>query len=88
MQGLRNIEGYHNNFGPAMAMTLTQRETEILRLVALGQGNRVIGVSLGISLRTVKVHMANIFEKLDVNRRMDAVAMLSTRAYWQEAKAS
>ncbi|MDO8689619.1 MAG: helix-turn-helix transcriptional regulator [Dehalococcoidia bacterium] len=88
MQGLRSIEGYHTNFGPAVAMALTQRETEILRLVAFGQGNREVGVSLGISLRTVKVHMANIFEKLGVNRRMDAVAMLSTRDYWQEARAS
>jgi len=88
VQGLRSIEGYHNNSGPIVAATLTQRETEILRLVALGQGNREIGVTLGISLRTVKVHMANIFEKLGVNRRMDAVSTLSTKAYWQEAKAS
>lgn len=88
MQGFRHVEGYHNKWGSKEAFALTLRETEVLQLVAQGKGNKAIGDSLGISLRTVKVHLANIFEKLGVNRRMEAVALLSSESYWQEARAS
>ncbi|MDP2660836.1 MAG: helix-turn-helix transcriptional regulator [Dehalococcoidia bacterium] len=85
---MRRIEGCHKNLGPSEPTVLTQRETEILRSVALGLGNREIGISLGISLRKVNAHMANIFEKLDVSLCMDAVATLYSLAYWQEARGS
>ncbi|MDP2660841.1 MAG: helix-turn-helix transcriptional regulator [Dehalococcoidia bacterium] len=87
MHGLRS-EGCHKNLGPSEPTVLTQRETEVLRSVALGLGNREIGISLGISLRKVNAHMTNIFEKLEVNLRMDAVATLYSLAYWQEARGS
>lgn len=88
MQRFRNVEGYHSKWGSKEAFALTVRETEVLHLVAQGKGNKEIGDCLGISLRTVKVHLANTFEKLGVNRRMEAVAMLSSESYWQEARAS
>lgn len=88
MQGFRSVEGYHSNWGAKEALSLTMRETEVLRLVAQGKGNKEIGDCLGISPRTVKVHMTNIFEKLGVNRRMEAVAILASESYWQEARAS
>ena len=52
---------------------LTSRELEVLRLVAAGRGNHEIAQALSLSFHTVKNHMQNIFKKLDVMRRMDAV---------------
>jgi DNA-binding NarL/FixJ family response regulator len=53
--------------------TLTDREIEILRLVAQGLTNRAIGLALGISDRTVQGHLANIYGKLNVSSRTEAV---------------
>ena len=58
---------------------LTKRELEILRLVARGQTNRAVGDQLGLSSRTVEVHLRKIFAKLDVNTRTQAaIAGLSS----------
>jgi DNA-binding NarL/FixJ family response regulator len=53
--------------------TLTDREIEILRLVAKGLTNRAIGLALGISDRTVQGHLANVYGKLDASSRTEAV---------------
>jgi two-component system response regulator NreC len=52
---------------------LTQRETEVLRLVALGHTNAEIAESLYLSIRTVETHRSNIQSKLKVSRRADLV---------------
>ena len=52
---------------------LSAREIEVLRLAALGFTNKAIGVQLGISDRTVQGHLSNIFGKLDVASRTEAV---------------
>ena len=52
---------------------LTDRETEILALVAKGLTNKVIAYKLSISDRTVQGHIARIFEKLHASSRTDAV---------------
>jgi DNA-binding NarL/FixJ family response regulator len=53
--------------------SLTQREQEILHLIAEGRGNAVIGHELGISLKTVRNNVSNIFTKLHVNDRSAAI---------------
>lgn len=53
---------------------LSKRELEILRLVAAGLSNREISERLFLALSTVKGHNRNIFEKLQVQRRTEAVA--------------
>lgn len=53
---------------------LSQRELEILRLIAQGLSNREIGARLVLALDTVKGHNRNIFGKLQVQRRTEAVA--------------
>lgn len=45
----------------------TEREQEILRLVATGKSNKEIGALLGITVRTVETHRANIMQKLGVH---------------------
>jgi DNA-binding NarL/FixJ family response regulator len=52
---------------------LTDRELEVLRLVALGKSNREIAGDLFISENTVKNHVRNILEKLHLHTRMEAV---------------
>jgi ATP/maltotriose-dependent transcriptional regulator MalT len=53
---------------------LTQRELEVLRLVAAGNSNNVIAAQLVLSEKTVARHLSNIFVKLDVPSRTAAVA--------------
>jgi len=53
----------------------TQREREILSLLADGLGNKQIAARLGISPNTVKTHLEVLFDKLAVTSRAEAVAM-------------
>jgi DNA-binding NarL/FixJ family response regulator len=55
--------------------SLTERELEVLRLVARGQTNKQIGVALQISDRTVQNHLANVYAKLGVASRTEAVTV-------------
>lgn len=57
-----------------MEEPLTDRELEVLTLLAKGLSNKEIAEQLIIAVGTVKVHVKNIFAKLKVNRRMSAVA--------------
>ena len=52
---------------------LTNRELEVLNLVAQGFTNKAIGIQLGISDRTVQGHLAHIFSKLHADSRTEAV---------------
>jgi LuxR family maltose regulon positive regulatory protein len=56
--------------GPA----LSARERGILELVAQGQSNKEIGRTLSISPETVKTHLENVYGKLAVQRRAQAIA--------------
>jgi DNA-binding NarL/FixJ family response regulator len=58
---------------PALAPRLTDREMDVLRLVARGMNNRDIARALFISENTVKNHVRNILEKLHLHSRMEAV---------------
>jgi len=60
---------------------ITDRELEVLRLAAQGQSNRQIAEKLVLSPRTVQAHMANIFAKLQVGSRTEAV-MTGLRKGW------
>jgi two-component system NarL family response regulator len=56
----------------AGAPRLTDREIEVLRLVAKGMSNKEIAAGLVIAENTVKNHVRNIFDKLQVRSRMEA----------------
>ncbi|HEY5001653.1 MAG TPA: LuxR C-terminal-related transcriptional regulator, partial [Ktedonobacteraceae bacterium] len=52
---------------------LTERELEILRLIALGYSNHEIAARLVLSVSTIKWHVSNLLGKLNTNRRVQAV---------------
>ena len=56
---------------------LSQRELEILRGIARGQGNKEIARALGIAQTTVKIHVQHILRKLDVSSRVHAAVIAS-----------
>ncbi|MCP9275711.1 MadR family response regulator transcription factor [Mycolicibacterium arenosum] len=58
---------------------LTDRELEVLRLLATGSSNHEIGEKLYISATTAKFHVSNIMRKLEVSRRAEAVYAASKR---------
>jgi len=58
---------------------LTEREAQILKLLAEGKSNRAIASSLSISESTVKSHLKTLFVKLDVTSRAEAIALAAKR---------
>jgi pSer/pThr/pTyr-binding forkhead associated (FHA) protein len=60
--------------GAFAAVSFTQRQLQVLRLMARGLSNKQIGERLFVSERTAKAYVASIFEKLQVNKRASAVA--------------
>jgi DNA-binding NarL/FixJ family response regulator len=71
---LAGLESMHNEFASLdRPDPLTERETEILRLMAGGYSNKEIANSLGVAEGTVKNHVSNILSKLGVRDRTRAV---------------
>lgn len=60
---------------PHLLESLTDREREILRLVSNGFSNKALADRLSLSTNTVKWHLRNIFEKLQISNRMQAVSV-------------
>lgn len=58
---------------PGASELLSERETEILKLVTTGMSNKQIAEKLYLSLRTIKAHMSNIFIKMNVASRSEAL---------------
>lgn len=58
---------------------LSDRQTEVLSLLARGKSSKQIGTTLGISSRTVDKHVAMLLDKLSVQTRLEAVALLANR---------
>lgn len=71
---LATVEELLQNAGPALAGGLTEREAQVLRLVALGKTNRAIATDLFLSEKTIARHLSNIFTKLEVSSRSAATA--------------
>ncbi len=61
------------NDAAARALGLSAREEEVLRLLVSGQSNKELARTLGISPNTVKTHVARVYEKLEVTRRIEAI---------------
>jgi two-component system, NarL family, response regulator len=64
---------------------LSNREMEVLEILASGKGNREIGRTLDISEGTIKFHVKSILRKLDVIGRTEAIAVATRRGIIQLA---
>ena len=68
----------YNNSPGTKSPDLTSRELGILKILVLGYSNEMIAEDLCISPNTVKTHLANIFKKIDVRKRHQAVQWFKT----------
>jgi DNA-binding NarL/FixJ family response regulator len=73
---LRRISSLAAHRNSVDVMRLTLRERQVVQLIAEGLSNKEIAARLYIEVATVKNHVHNILEKLEVSRRSDAVARL------------
>jgi two-component system, NarL family, response regulator YdfI len=64
---------------PPSDSTLTERELEVLQSAARGERNKEIAYKLGITERTVKAHLASIYQKFGVDSRAAAVAVAAQK---------
>jgi DNA-binding CsgD family transcriptional regulator len=76
---LARVEALRRSGGPGAAHGLSQRELEVLRLVAAGKSNRQIAAALVISVHTVARHLQNIYAKLGVSSRTAASSFALAR---------
>jgi len=74
------------NWNPAASRpaVLTPRETEVLRLMAVGHSNKDIAAELRISVKTVEVHKANAMRKLKLTNRADVVRYAAVNGWLQD----
>jgi NarL family two-component system response regulator YdfI len=64
--------------------SLTEREQQVLKAVALGERSKEVAFKLGISERTVKAHLASIYNKLGVDSRAAAIAIAAQKGWLKE----
>ena len=68
------IDGYTSRPpGKSDASLLSERESEVLKLISLGYSNKEIAARLGLSVKTIEAHKANSMKKLDLHSRIDIV---------------
>jgi DNA-binding CsgD family transcriptional regulator len=74
-RGEPRATGFTPNERAQASLGITEREREVLQLLADGRSNKEIASRLGLSPNTVKTHVARLFEKLRVARRTQAIQL-------------
>jgi DNA-binding NarL/FixJ family response regulator len=64
---------FQTNTRAMASLGISGREFEVLELLAAGRSNKEISAKLNVSTNTVKTHLANLYGKLEVNRRTEAI---------------
>jgi len=64
--------------------SLSDRESEVLRLIALGYSNKEIAASLSLSVKTIEVHKANAMRKLNITSRINLVRYAIFQGWMQD----
>lgn len=78
------VEKQSNLRGDTSGQSLTEREREVLRHIALGYSNQEIADKLNISVKTVEAHKANCLKKLDMQSRKDIIKYAILQGWMQE----
>jgi two-component system, NarL family, response regulator NreC len=78
---VRGYAGGRGGEGAEAKASVTEREEEVLRLIALGYSNKEIAARLSVSVKTVEAHKANGMLKLGLNTRMDIVSYAIFRGW-------
>ncbi len=87
LDAIRRVHAGEKYVPPELAMRmgertlspLSERETDVLALIAKGNSNKEIAVTLGVTEGTVKLHVTNILSKLEVNARTEALVVAVQR---------
>jgi ATP/maltotriose-dependent transcriptional regulator MalT len=74
LKGQQFVSAPSTPTSPVLIEPLSERELEVLRLIAVGLSNREIADEIVVATSTVKTHINNIYRKLDVSSRTQAVA--------------
>jgi DNA-binding NarL/FixJ family response regulator len=77
-------EKQSNLRGNTSGQSLTERESEVLRHIALGYSNNEIAEEMDISVKTVEAHKANALKKLDMQSRKDIIRYAILQGWMQE----
>jgi DNA-binding NarL/FixJ family response regulator len=83
----RVVEGFVGDpaHGGATAAELSDREAEVLRLIALGFANKEIAARLDVSIKTVETYKARSIQKLNLHGRVDIIRYALARGWLEEA---
>lgn len=79
-----NYVGKSAGLGARAANELSEREGEVLRMIAWGYSNKEIASRLDISVKTVEAHKANAMRKLDMRSRIDIVRFAILQGWMRE----
>jgi two-component system, NarL family, response regulator NreC len=74
----------HERGEPSKPPRITDRESEVLRLIAVGHSNKEVSAQLDISVKTVEVHKANAMRKLNLRGRIDIVRYAVLQGWLQD----
>ena len=66
-------KSFEPNTRAQSTLKVSERELEVLELIAAGRSNKEIAIALDVSPNTVKTHVARLLEKLDARRRTEAI---------------
>jgi two-component system, NarL family, response regulator NreC len=81
----RHTKAYLSRYAtPRSKPPITDRETSVLRLMAIGHSNKEIATALDIAVKTVEVHKANAMRKLDLRGRIDVVRYAVLNGWLQD----
>jgi len=84
---VRGYVGKQRLRGAPQCNQLSERETEVLKLVAWGYTNKEIASYLNLSVRTIETHKSNIMEKLDLKSRVEMVRYALRQGWLSESQA-
>jgi DNA-binding NarL/FixJ family response regulator len=74
----------HTSLRGASKATLSERESEVLRYIALGYSNKEIADLMQVSVKTIEAHKANAMRKLDMHSRIDIVRFAILQGWLEE----